>query len=232
MTLWSVVLAAGSTHTEIARPALQRLCETYWFPLYAFARRQGFHAEDAEDIVQGFFASLLEHNGLARVDRAKGRFRSFLLASLRHYISNFRDHRTAQKRGGGQELVSLDAAAAEERYHLEPADDGLTPERAFDRQWALALLDRALGRLRDEHAAADKTAHFAALQETLTGDRVAGGYAVLGAKLHMSEGAVKVAVHRLRQRYRDILREEVAATTSSPGEDEDELKTLLDALGG
>ena len=232
LTLWSVVLAAGSTQTEIARPALQRLCETYWYPLYGFARRQGFNAEDSEDIVQGFFASLVEHNGLARVDRARGRFRAFLLASLRHYISNFRDHQRAQKRGGGRELVSLDAAAAEERYNLEPADHDLTPERAFDRQWALALLDRAIARLREEHVAAGKLDLFEALHDTLTGDRVTGGYAACGEKLGMSEGAVKVAVHRLRQRYREILREEVAATTASPGDDEDELQTLLGALGG
>ena len=213
-TMWSVVLAAGSTDSVVARPALQQLCSAYWYPLYGFVRRQGFNAADAEDITQSFFIGLLERNGFRGLDRAKGRFRSFLLASLRNHINNVREHNKAQKRGGGRELISLDAAAAEEKFALEPADPADTPEKIFDRQWALALLDRALARLRAEFAADGKTAHFDALQETIAGDKIAGGYAALGEKLGMTEGSIKVAVHRLRQRYREVIREEVAATTA------------------
>lgn len=231
-TMWSVVIAAGSTDSVVARPALQQLCSTYWYPLYCFARRQGFNSADAEDITQGFFAGLLERNGLRGLDRAKGRFRSFLLASLRNHINNVREHNNAMKRGGGRELVSLDAAAAEEKFALEPADPADTPEKIFDRQWALALLDRALARLRAEFAADGKSNQFDALQETIAGDKVAGGYVALGQKLGMSEGAVKVAVHRLRQRYREVIREEVSATTATPGDTEDELRELFAALSG
>lgn len=231
-TLWSVVLAAGSTDSVIARPALQQLCSAYWYPLYAFARRQGFNSADAEDLTQGFFAGLIERNGLRGLDRAKGRFRSFLLASLRNHINNAREHNAAQKRGGGRELLSLDAAAAEEKFSLEPRDPADTPERSFDRQWAVTLLDRALVRLRAEFAADGRAAVFDLLQETLAGDRVAGGYAGIGAKLGMTEGAVKVAVHRLRQRYREVIREEVAATTATPADTEAELHELFAALGG
>lgn len=230
-TLWSVVLAAGSTDSVVARPALQQLCSTYWYPLYSFARRQGFGPADAEDITQGFFAHLLEHDGLRGLDRARGRFRSFLLASLRNFINNLREHQAAKKRGGGREIVSLDAAAAEEKFGIEPRDPAETPEKLFDRQWAHALLDRALGRLRGEFAAAGKAGHFDALQETLAGERVTGGYAALGGRLGMSEGAVKVAVHRFRLRYREVIREEIAATIGSPGDIEDELRELFAALG-
>lgn len=229
-TMWSVVLAAGSTDSVIARPALQKLCETYWRPLYAFARKQGFNSADSEDLVQSFFAGLLQRNGLHGLDKAKGRFRSFLLASLRNHISNFRVHQNAQKRGGGREIVSLDSASAEERIAREPLDPNITPEKYFDRQWALALLDRTMARLREEYAADGRAAVFAALHDSIAGDRTEGGYAALGEKIGMTESAVKVAVHRLRQRYRHVIQEEVAATTASPAEAEDELRELFAAL--
>lgn len=229
-TQWSVVLAAGSTDSVVARPALQTLCSSYWFPLYCFVRRQGFSAPDAEDLTQSFFTSLLTHNSLHGLDRAKGRFRSFLLAALRNHIINARRHDHAQKRGSGRELLSLDAAAAEHRFALEPADTAATPEKMFDRQWALTLLDRALARLRAEFHEDGKGALFDALQDTLAGDPVEGGYAKLGPALGLSESAVKVSAHRLRKRYREVIREEVAATTALDDDTEDELRVLFAAL--
>lgn len=229
-TLWSVVLAAGSTDSVVAKPALQQLCTIYWYPMYAFVRRQGYSAADSEDLTQGFFAGLLARNGFQGLDRSRGRFRSFLLASLRNHISNVRVHQHAQKRGGGQDVFSLDAAAAEERYAHEPADPSATPEKLFDRQWALTLLGRALARLREEYLAAGRGELFDALQDTLAGDRVDGGYQAVGGRLGMAEGAVKVAAHRLRNRYREVIREEVAATTAGASETEDELHELFAAL--
>lgn len=228
-TLWSVVIAAGSTDSVVARPALQALCSIYWYPLYSFVRRQGFNASDAEDITQGFFTNLLERNSLRGLDRAKGRFRSFLLASLRNHICNIRDQGNAQKRGGGVHFTSLDAALAEHKFSREPVDSATTPEKMFDRQWALTLLDRALARLRSEYCEDGKGALFDALQDMLAGEEV-GGYAQVGAGLGMSENAVKTAAHRLRHRYREVIREEVAATTAVQGDTENELRELFAAL--
>ena len=230
VTVWSVVLAAGSTDSLVARPALQQLCSTYWYPLYSFVRRQGHGAAESEDLTQSFFASLLARNGFQGLDRARGRFRTFLLAAMRNHLSNVRVHEHAQKRGGGQELVSLDAAAAEDRFALEPRDLALTPERAFDRQWALALLDAAFRRLQDEYKRNGDRALFEELQGTLSGDTVDGGYVAAAARLDMTEGAVKVAVHRLRQRYRQMLRSEAAGTTVGPVDADAELRELFAAL--
>ena len=228
-TRWSVVLAAA-TDARGAHDALAVLCRAYWYPLYAFLRRRGISAHDAEDLTQSFFAQLLARGGLARVDRAKGRFRTFLLASLKHFLADERDRANALKRGGGEPLLALDAIAAEQRYALEPRDD-LTPDRLYDRRWALAVVDRALQHLRAEYAAAGKEALFSELQATLTAGSGAKSYREIAVTLAMEEGAVKVAAHRLRQRYGSALRAEIAETVSSREEVAAELRQLLDALG-
>jgi RNA polymerase sigma-70 factor (ECF subfamily) len=225
-TRWSVVLAAAGD----ADAALAALCRAYWFPLYAFIRRQGVAPHDAEDLTQGFFAHLLGKGALAHVDRAKGRFRTFLLASLKHFLADERDRAHAQKRGGGQPAISLDACAAEERYALEPRDE-LSPDRLFDRRWAVAVIEQALARLDAEYAAAGKSELFAELKPLLTGGGGTRPYAEIGATLGMNEGAVKIAVHRLRQRYRAALRAEIAETVGSAEDVEAELRYLLEALG-
>jgi RNA polymerase sigma factor (sigma-70 family) len=229
-THWSVVLAAAHSHDTRARTALESLCRTYWYPLYAFVRRQGTAPHDAQDLTQEFFARLLESGSLGRVDRAKGRFRSFLLASLKHFLANCRDHDRAQKRGGGQALLSFDAASAETRYALEPADLA-TPDKAYERQWALTLLDLVMGRLRAEHVAAGKLAQFDQLKGCLLGDKSLPAYAELAARQGVTESAIKMAVSRLRQRYRELIYEEIARTVSRPAEVEDEIRHLLAALG-
>ena len=224
-TQWTLVLAARDETS--AQAALAELCGIYWYPIYAYARRSGLNQEDAQDMTQEFFARLLAKNWLSGVDREKGRFRSFLLASLRHFMSNERDRASAAKRGGGLPLLSLDAVAAEARYHLEPADT-TTPDRLFDRQWALTLLDRVLARLRSEFVATGKVETFDALKPALAG--AADPYANIAAATGLSEGAVKVAIHRLRKRYRQILREEIAQTVSTPEEVDEEIRALFAAL--
>ncbi|HUY35733.1 MAG TPA: ECF-type sigma factor [Pirellulales bacterium] len=228
-THWSVVLAAAERGTPRSQAALARLCETYWFPLYAFLRRQGSATHDAEDLTQAFFARVLDKNYLADVDRRRGKFRSFLLASLRHFVANERDRARAKKRGGGRCTLSLDFPSAEKRYTLEPVDD-LTPERLFERQWALELLSRVLERLQTELTAAGKAAWFDALKPLLTADSHTPPYARVAERLGQSESAVKVAVHRLRRRYRRLLRDEVAQTVADPAEIDDELRQLVAAL--
>lgn len=231
-TQWSMVIAAGRNDTVRARAALERLCSVYWFPLYAFVRRQGFNAADAEDLTQSFFLRLIEKQDLAGVDRAKGKFRSFLLAAMKNFLANEWDRIKAQKRGGGrQNFTSLDAKSAESRYRLEPADP-MTADKLFERQWALTLLDEVLRRVRDDYEAEGKGGLFDALKFTLAGAGDAQPYAEIGAKLGMNEGAVKVAVHRLRHRYRDTLRAEIAATVADPEEVDDELRHLFAALSG
>jgi RNA polymerase sigma-70 factor (ECF subfamily) len=230
-TRWSMVVAAGGPSTSGARDALEKLCRTYWYPLYAFVRRQGHGPADAQDLTQAFFARIIEKHGLGGVDRAKGRFRSFLLASMKHFLANEWDRARAQKRGGGLQFTSLDAKSAETRYSLEPADP-MTPEKIFDRRWALTLLDEVLSALRREYGVAGNAELFEALKGTLTAEADAAPYADVGRALGMSEGAVKVAVHRLRRRYREILRAEIAETVADPGEVEDELKHLVAVLSG
>lgn len=230
-TRWSMVLRAGRNDTPRARAALATLCGNYWFPLYAHVRRRYHSAHDAQDLTQAFFARLLENRTLAAADPRRGRFRSFLLSSLNHFLADEWDRGRAQKRGGGRELVPLDFAAAEERF-ASSASDGLSPDQAFDRQWALALLDTVIGRLEVEYRAEEKSALFTALKQTLTGARESQPYAALAAKLGLSEGAVKTSVFRLRQRYRELLQAEIADTVATPGDEKEEMAYLLKALGG
>jgi RNA polymerase sigma-70 factor (ECF subfamily) len=206
------------------------LCQVDWYPLYAFVRRRGHSPHDAQDLTQEFLVRLLEKDYLGDVDRAKGRFRSFLLTALKHFLSKEWARAKALKRGGSHRIVSFDGLSAEDRYLREPADDA-TPERFFEQRWALTLLDRALTRLHEEYDAAGKSALFEQLQGCLTGDRELLPYVQLAARLDMSEGAVKVAVHRLRQRYRGVLRDEIAQTVADPAEIEDEIRHLFSALG-
>ena len=228
-TRWSLVLDAGTALTPRGHAALSTLCELYWYPLYSYLRRRGHTAEDAQDLTQGFFARLLEKHTLNVVDRSRGRFRSFLLGSLDNYVSNERDRSRAQKRGSGTPPISLDVAMAEDRYVREP-EDPLTPERIFDRNWALAVLDRVLNRLRAELHEAGKDDLFENLKGYLTGDQAAGSYQVVGASLGLTEGALKVAVHRLRRRYRTLLYDEIAQTVATPEEVELELQYLIEAI--
>jgi RNA polymerase sigma-70 factor (ECF subfamily) len=210
---------------------LEKLCRAYWPPIYAFVRRQGHGPHDAQDLTQEFFARLLEKNYLADVNRAKGRFRSFLLASLKHFLANEWDKARAQKRGGGKILIPIDAATADTSCGFEPADDS-TPEKIFERRWALTLLEQVLRRLREEHVRDGKEKLFDQLKPTLTEASREVRYAEIAECIGASEGAVKVAVHRLRKRYREVLRAEIAATVASPGEVEDELRNLFAALAG
>jgi RNA polymerase sigma factor (sigma-70 family) len=229
-THWSLVLAAADADDARGREALAKLCRVYWYPLYAFVRRQGHDSHDAQDLTQEFFTRLLEKDYLGDVDRAKGKFRSFLLAALKHFLSKEWARAKTLKRGGGCTLVPLDALVAEDRYRREPQDDA-TPERLFERRWALTLLDQVLTRLGQEYETAGKRAVFEQLQGCLAGDRSSLPYAELAARLDMSEGAVKVAVYRLRQRYRGVLREEIAQTVADAAEIDDEIRQLFSILG-
>ncbi len=230
-THWSVVLAAGHAGDTVARPALEALCHAYWYPVYAFLRRRGIPPADAEDFTQGFFLHLLERGVLGRADPDRGRFRSFLLACLNHYVADERDKARAQRRGGGQAGWALDMSGADRRYALEPAHQE-TPDRLFDRHWALTIMERALARLREEQVAAGRGREFEALQRFLTGVTDGGDYGETAALTGLSANAVAVGVHRLRQRFRDCVREEVASTVATPGDMEEELRHLLMALRG
>jgi RNA polymerase sigma-70 factor (ECF subfamily) len=225
-----VVLAAAGGEDPHAQEALSRLCQVYWYPLYAFVRRQGHAPPEAQDLTQEFFARLLAKHWLDDVDRAKGKFRSFLLAALKHFLANERARAHRLKRGGGQQLVSLDMASAENRYAGEPADP-LTPEKVYERHWALTLLEQTLDRLCREYEAAGKGLLFNQLQGSLTGEKTLAPYAQLARQLAMTEGALKVAVHRLRHRYRELLREEIAQTVTSPAEIDEEIRYLFTTLG-
>jgi RNA polymerase sigma factor (sigma-70 family) len=228
-THWSVVVAAGQADTPRARDALARLCQTYWHPLYAYVRRVGHSPHDAQDLTQEFFARLLEKNFLAGADESRGRFRSFLLASLKHFLANEWHKARAQKRGGGQIPIPIDVATAETSIGFEPADT-TTAEKIYERRWALTLLDHVLRRLREEFIRDGKEKLFEQLKPTLTEASRSVRYAEMATRLGTSEGAVKVAVHRLRQRYRELLRAEIADTVASPGEVDDELRNLFAAL--
>jgi len=223
------VLTAGHGSSPQAGRALEELCRAYWYPLYAYVRRRGHSPHEAEDLTQEFFARLLAKNYLAAVDREKGKFRSFLLASLKHFLANEWDRARAAKRGGGQPHLSLDIQTAETRYRSEPADD-LTAEKLLDRQWALALLDQVLSRLQAEFVADGKKKQFDELKVWLTEGKGATSYAEAAAKLGTTEGAVKVAVHRLRRRYRELLREEISHTVATPAEIEEEIRHLFAAF--
>lgn len=229
-THWTTVLAAGKGDAPGARAALERLCTTYWYPLYAYVRRKGYPASDAEDLVQGFFERLLRLESLGKVTREGGRFRSFLLAGLNHYLADEWDRASAGKRDV-RRMVSLDSQEAETRYQREAAHDE-TPERVFVRQWAIALLASVLEQLAREYEAAGKNELFAALRFAISGESGKTlAYAELASTLGMSEPALRVAAHRLRRRYRTVLREEIAQTVGSEQEVEEELKELLAAVG-
>jgi len=225
-----VVLTAARNDTTRARAALENLCQTYWPPLYAYVRRRGYLPEDAQDLTQEFFARLLERNAVATVAPEKGRFRSFLLASMNHFLADEWDKARAQKRGGGK-VIPLDLPNAETRLGEVPAEN-FTPEKAFEHRWAITLLEQVYRQLGEEYRAQDKAAVFDTLRVTLAGKSEAAPYVELARQLNMNEGAVKVAVHRLRQRYRALLRETIADTVSSPDEVEDELRYLFRTLAG
>ena len=230
-TLWTVVLAAGrGRDSNGARAALDVLCRTYWYPLYAYVRRRGNNAHDAEDLVQGFLSQLIRLNSVAELTREKGRFRAFLLASMQHYMSDEWRRASASKRDV-RKTVSWDAMEAESRYASEPADS-LTPDRLYDRQWALSLLGGVVRRLRDEYVKAGKGELFQHLQPALSGDKSALPYADIAALTGLSEGSLRVAVHRLRQRYRQLLREEIANTVEHAADVDAELADLRRVLAG
>jgi RNA polymerase sigma-70 factor (ECF subfamily) len=229
-THWSLVLAARDRAAPQARAALADLCAAYWYPLYAFVRRKGHDPERAADLTQEFFARLLEKDYLRSVDPAKGRFRSFLLAACSHFLANQRDRAAARKRGGGRPPVSIDVRDAEGRYRAEPAHD-LTAERLFERRWALTLLDGVLEQLGGEFQRAGKGALYDRLKLVLVGAQEAVSYAQVGRELGMTEAAVKKAAQRLRGRYRELLRERIAATVGDPGQVEDEIRELFAVLG-
>src|SRR5271170_7953048 len=212
-TRWSLVLAAGQRGSPQSSAALATLCENYWYPLYVYIRRWGYQADEAQDFTQAFLARLLEKNDLAAADPGRGRFRSFLLTSLKHFLANQWDRARAEKRGGGRSVLSIDFGTAEERYRAEPTHD-LTPEKIFERRWALVLLENVLARLHDESAQAGKADSFDRLKGFLTGEQSAVTYGQLASELNTSEGAVKIAVHRLRRRYREVLRAEIEETVA------------------
>ena len=229
-TRWSLVLAAGESHSSAAREALAALFETYWYPLYGYVRRQGHDAEDARDVVQSFILSLLERDDLRALRPERGRFRAFLIVSLRHFLENRRVHDRALKRGGGQSPLPLDFGTAEGRYVLEPVDAG-TPETAFDRSWALAVLHQVFRGIRAEWEAKEKATEFDRLKDCLMGELPAGGYRTLAFELGSTEAAMKMAVHRLKRRFQQELVREIRDTVTDDAVD-DELRYLLKALRG
>lgn len=228
-THWSVVLAAGDSASPRAAEALEQLCRTYWYPLYCYVRRHHYDPTEAQDLTQGFFAHLLGNHRLRFADPQRGKFRTFLLAACKNFLAHERDRASAARRGGKEFHVSWDQTTAEESYRLEPATD-LTPDKAFERRWALTLFQNALHRLRDDCAADGKGDLFAQLKNFLTDDPAEGAYAAVGEVLRMSTGAVAVAVHRLRQRYGELVREEIAHTVPSPADVQDELRYLISLM--
>jgi RNA polymerase sigma-70 factor (ECF subfamily) len=228
-THWSVVLTAGGGGAPEATAALEKLCRAYWYPLYAFARRRGFSEHDAQDLTQEFFARALEKNFFAEARRERGRFRTFLLAALKHFLANEWKRAHRLKRAGGQMLLPIQTEDGETRYGAEPADE-FTPERIFERRWALTLLAQAIAQLREELTVSGKGAVFELLEVFLTGDDTAPSYAEIAPRLGLSEDALKMTVSRLRKRYRELLRATVAETVADPREVDDELRHLRAAL--
>ncbi len=230
-THWTVVLTAGRGSTPQADVALEELCRTYWYPLYAYIRRHSDTREDAEDLTQAFFVRFLEKNYLERLSSEKGRFRAFLLAALKHFLANEWDKANRLKRGGGLRPLSLDWQSADTRYQIDPADD-LSPDKLYDRAWAVTLLERVIGRLRDESDADGRSTLFEQLKPFLMVGQSAIPYAQAAAGLELSEGAIRVAVHRLRRRYRQLLWEEIGQTLADPALVEEEMRSLFSAFAG
>jgi len=228
-TRWSLVAAAGQGSSSASQEALATLCQIYWYPLYAYARRRLPSAHDAQDQTQAFFAELLEKDYLQAADPRRGKFRSFLLTAFKHFLSKQRERANAQKRGGGRLSVSLDFQTGEHRYLLEPVDR-TTPETVFERRWALAILEQTLSQLRQELTNAGKEKLFECLKGALAGEGMQESYAQIAEQLSISEQAVKVAVYRLRRRYQEILRSEIAQTVASPEEVDEELRDLFEAV--
>lgn len=228
-TRWTIVLAARRRDTPQAEVALEELCRTYWYPLYAFARRRGNSREDAEDLTQAFFARLLEKNYLEAIDSEKGKFRAFLLVALKRFLANEWDRAHRQKRGGGELALSLDWQDADARYQVDPADN-LSPDKLYDRAWAVTILERVITRLRSEQDAEGKKKTFDVLKEFLAAAKSDVRSQEAAAALGLSDGAVRVAIHRLRRRYRELLREEIAQTLADPAQADEEMKALVSAL--
>ncbi len=229
-THWSVVLAAGEAASPQATDALGKLCRLCWYPLYVYVRRRGYSVEDAQDLTQQFFEHVLQKGTLSRADATRGRFRTFLLGSLRNFLTNEWKRNRRAKRGGGVPLLSLDAENAEHRYTNEPATT-LTPEHAYERRWAMTLLEQVLANLQQEYARAGNSPLFDELSDLLWGRDVTVSYAGIGERLGMTEGAVRAAMHRLRQRYRERLRAEVAHTLADVGDVDEELRYLIAVVG-
>ena len=229
-TRWTIVLAAGDSDTPQSADALEALCQSYWFPLYAYVRRRGYTKEDAEDLTQAFFADLLGRRDFAKTDSARGRFRAFLLASLKNFLANERDKSQRLKRGGNITHFSLDWQSADTQFQI--ADAAMrSPDEEFDREWAVALLERVIVHLRDEWTAEGKAERFEQMKRFLTVGKGEIPYAQAADELRMDEGTLRVAVHRLRKRYRELLRAEVAHTLADPATVEEELAVLLGAFG-
>jgi len=228
-TRWTVVLTAGDRRAPQADAALEELCRTYWYPLYAYVRRHGHSREDAEDLTQAFFARLLEKNYLDGISSDGGKFRAFLLVAVKRFLANEWDRANRQKRGGGVAPLSLDWQDADTRYQINPADD-LSPDKLYDRAWAVTVLERVITRLREENSTDGKAKIYAQLQRFLMVGKDDISYGHTAAVLQLSEGAVRVAVHRLRRRYRELLREEIGQTLSDPAQAEEEMRVLFNAL--
>ena len=226
-TRWTLVVAAGDPQRKEARAALVSLCENYWYPLYAYLRRRGYPADQAQDLTQEFFTRVLEGRYLNRAEPSKGRFRAFILTSLSFFVADEGDRQRARKRGGGR-VASLEVSSGEKRYQLEPAHDE-TPERIFERRWALSVLDRVMERLREEFRQHGRPEHFERLKVFLLGESDAS-YARLALEMNASEGALRVVIHRLRRRYRELFRQEIADTVADPSEVESELRYLAAVL--
>jgi DNA-directed RNA polymerase specialized sigma24 family protein len=228
-TRWSVVVAAGENRSEPASHALETLCRAYWYPIYVYVRRKGHGPDEAQDLTQGFFAELISKEHLRLADQQKGKFRTFLLAMLDYFLARewSRDHR--QKRGGRISFVSLDDPGPEERYRIEPADHD-SPEKKFLREWALTVLKQTMSALERECEASGKGSLFREAKTLLSGERDGAACAQIGRQLNMTEGAVRVAIHRLRQRYGQLLRHEIAQTVSGPEEVDQEMRYLLEVL--
>ena len=230
-TRWTVVLSAGRQSSPDSDRALAELCQTYWYPLYAYVRRKCHSQEDAEDLTQSFFARFLEKNYLEGLAADCGRFRAFLLASMKHFLANHWDKVNRQKRGGGKVVLSLDWKSADERFHLDPADPA-NPDRLFDREWALALLEQVVTRLRTECVADGREHLFEQVRGYLMVGEDVIPYELAAQHLGVTEGAVRVAVHRLRKRYRELLKAEIAQTVNDPSQVQEELRSLQAALAG